>query len=127
MIHSYVWGPSPTNTISGARWFVTFVDDCTRMTWLYLLKRKDEVFGVFNTFHTMIQTQFSAKIKILRSDNWGEYAGRDFSKYFHKYGLIHEFSCSQTLQQNDVAERKNRHILESTYALLIKARAPHHF
>jgi hypothetical protein len=57
---------------------VTFVDDCTRMTWLYLLKRKDEVFDVFQAFHAMIQNQFSAKIHILRSDNEGEYMNRDF-------------------------------------------------
>jgi hypothetical protein len=51
LIHSNVWGPSPVTTSSGHRWFVIFVDDCTRMTWLYLLKHKDEVFGVFKSFH----------------------------------------------------------------------------
>jgi hypothetical protein len=60
LIHSDVWGPSPVSIVSGVRWFVTFVDDCTRMTWLYLLKHKDEVFKVFQSFHAMIQTQFSA-------------------------------------------------------------------
>ena len=62
LIHSDVWGPSPITTSSGIRWFVTFINDCTRMTWLYLLKHKDYVFSVFQSFHTMIQTQFSAKI-----------------------------------------------------------------
>ena len=64
LVHSDVWGPSPVITSSGHRWFVIFVDDCTRMTWLYLLKHKDEVFSTFYLFHTMIQTQFSKKIKI---------------------------------------------------------------
>jgi hypothetical protein len=50
LIHSNVWGPSLVSIVSGVRWFVTFVDDCTRMTWLYLLKHKDEVFKVFNHF-----------------------------------------------------------------------------
>jgi hypothetical protein len=63
LIHSDVWGPSPVSIVSGVRWFVIFVDDCTRMTWLYLLKHKDEVFRVFQSFHAMIQTQFSAQIK----------------------------------------------------------------
>lgn len=82
LIHSDVWGPSPVTTISGIRWFVTFVDDCTRMTWLYLMKHKDDVFDIFRTFHTMIQTQFSANAQILRSDNGGEYINREFQVYF---------------------------------------------
>jgi hypothetical protein len=73
LIHSDVWGPSPISTISSFRWFVIFVDDCTRMTWLYLLKHKNEVLSTFQSFHTMVQTQFLAKVQILRSDNDGEY------------------------------------------------------
>ncbi|KAL6319103.1 hypothetical protein AAG906_001576 [Vitis piasezkii] len=108
LIHSDVWGPSPVTTSSGHRWFVIFVDDY-------------EVFVVFQSFHTMVQTQFSAKIKILRSDNGGEYT------YFNSHGILHETSCSQTPQQNGTAERKNRHILETTRALLINAHVPNRY
>lgn len=62
LVHSDVWGASPISIGSGVHWFVIFVDDCTRMTWLYLMKHKDEVLHVFQSFHTMIQTQFSAKL-----------------------------------------------------------------
>ncbi|RVW80299.1 hypothetical protein CK203_039236 [Vitis vinifera] len=62
-IHSDVWGPSPISIGSGVRWFVIFVDDCTHMTWLYLMKHKDEVLHVFQSFHAMIQTQFSSKLR----------------------------------------------------------------
>ena len=124
LIHSDVWGPSHVITPSGNKWFVIFVDDCARMTWLYLLKRKDEVFGVFQSFHVMIQTQFSAKIKTLHTDNGGEYVNTRFQAYFQHHGLIHETSCSQTPQQNDIAERKNWHILETTRALRIGAHVP---
>lgn len=61
LIHYDVWEPSPITTVSKIFWFMILVDDCTQMTWLYLLKHKDEVFGVFRTFHAMIQTLFSAK------------------------------------------------------------------
>lgn len=124
LIHSDVWGPSPIVTTNGNRWFVIFVDDCTRMTWLYLLKRKDEVFDVFQSFYIMIQTQFSVKIKALRTDNGGEYVNTKFRDFCQKNGLIHETSCSQTPQQNGVSERKNRHILETARALLIGANVP---
>ena len=91
------------------------------MIWLYLLKNKDEVFAVFRSFHDMIRTQFSAKLQILRSDNGGEYVNLQFCEYFHHYELIYETSCSQTPQQNGIAERKNRHILETTRVLLLGA------
>lgn len=56
LIHSDVWGPSPISTLSGFRWFVTFVDDCTHMTWLYVMKHKHDVFGIFWMFHTLVKT-----------------------------------------------------------------------
>jgi hypothetical protein len=62
LIHSDVWGPAPISVSSGIRWFVIFVDDYTRMTWLYLMKSKNEVARIFRSFHTMFKTQFSAKL-----------------------------------------------------------------
>lgn len=125
LIHSDVWGSSPIITTHGICWYVTFVDACTKMTWLYTMKHKHEVFKVFCAFHAMIKNQFSAKVRILRSDYGGEYANQEFLHYFQQHGLIHEYSCSQTPQQNGVAERKNRHILETARALLIGAKVPH--
>ena len=86
LIHSNVWGPSPITTSSSIRLFVTFIDDCTRMIWLYLLKHKDDVFSVFQSFHTMIQT--------LRSNNGGEYVNKKFQDYFATHGLFNETSCA---------------------------------
>jgi len=65
LIHSDVWGPSPRTTVTGHRWFVLFVNDSTRITWLYLMKTKEEVFLIFQAFHTMTWNQFSAKIQVL--------------------------------------------------------------
>lgn len=73
LIHSDVWGPSPVKSLNGNRWFVLFVDDCTRMTWLYLLKTKDEVSNIFKIFHSMVKTQFDKNIRYFRSDNGGEF------------------------------------------------------
>ena len=94
------------------------------MTWLYQLKTKDEVFTIFQAFHAMVQTQFSSKIRVLRSDNGGKFTNRRFQAYFQQHGLLDETSCSQTPQQNGVAERKNRHILETSCALLLGAHVP---
>ena len=78
LIHFDVWGLSPYSDASGSKWFVTLIDDYTCMTWLYLMKHKSEVFNIFTSFHTMIKTQYSAKIQILHSDNGGEYINNEF-------------------------------------------------
>lgn len=75
----------------------------------------------------MVQTQFFAKIKILRSDNGGEYINQQFQTYFNSHGLLPETSCSQTPQQNCTAETKNRHILETARVFLINAHVPNSY
>ncbi|KAB2618169.1 hypothetical protein D8674_014038 [Pyrus ussuriensis x Pyrus communis] len=72
LIHSDVWGPSAVTTQHGVRWFITFVDDCIRMTWLYLMKNKSDVGDIFKAFYHMVYTQYSFSVKVLRIDNGGE-------------------------------------------------------
>ncbi|CAL8151472.1 unnamed protein product [Prunus armeniaca] len=78
------------------------------------------------SFHKQMKTQFNAHIQILRSDNGGEFVNHDFQTYFQQHEIIHETTCPQTPQQNGVAERKNRHLLETARALLIGAHVPRH-
>jgi GAG-pre-integrase domain len=68
IIHSDVWGLSRVVSLSGARWFITFIDCHSRMTWLYLLKSKDGVLECFKAFHKIVETQFEKKVKVLCSD-----------------------------------------------------------
>ena len=81
LIHSDVWGPSRVKNISGARWFVTFIDDHTRVTWVFLMKDKSEVGPIFQRFHQMIQNQFAKKIQVLKSDNAKEYFHSELGNY----------------------------------------------
>ncbi|KAJ0939463.1 putative RNA-directed DNA polymerase [Helianthus annuus] len=84
LIHSDVWGPAETNGGQNLRFFLLFVDDCTRMTWVYFLKHKSEVFDKFRLFYTMVQTQFKTNIQILRSDNGGEYVNTSMKQFIKK-------------------------------------------
>lgn len=127
LIHSDVWGPAPIFNTHCFSYFVTFVDDCTRMCWVYFLKHKTEVFDVFVKFYNMLKTQFQTQPKILRSDNGKEYINQKFQDFFSTHGLIHQSSCPYTPQQNGVAERKNRTLLEITRALMFEAQTPAHF
>jgi hypothetical protein len=104
--------------------FVSFIDDFSRTTWVYLLKDKSDVFSVFQMFHKMIQTQFNTSIKIVRSDNGGEYMSGDLRTYFREHGIIHQTTCVDTPQQNGVAERKNRHLLKVTRSLMLDMHVP---
>lgn len=124
VLHSDVWGPSKVATLGGSRWFVTFIDDCTRMTWVCLMKSKSEVNLLFQKFHKMICTQYNVKVRVLRSDNGGEYLSSEFRQYLEAQGIVHQTTCPDTPQQNGVAERKNRHLLEVVRALLIESHMP---
>ncbi|XP_020258205.1 uncharacterized protein LOC109834580 [Asparagus officinalis] len=112
LVHSDVWGPYRVPSVQGFRYFIIFVDDFSRMTWLYLLKERSEVSHVIELFYNEIKTQFSTSVRILRTDNALEYMKSDVSKFCALNGIIHQTSCSHTSQQNGVAERKHRHILD---------------
>jgi hypothetical protein len=62
LIHSDVWGPCSSTSVSGFKWFVTFIDCYTRMAWIYMLKHKNEVLRCFKDFHKLVTNQFNAKI-----------------------------------------------------------------
>ncbi|XP_071695345.1 uncharacterized protein [Rutidosis leptorrhynchoides] len=112
LIHSHVWGPARVNGGHNFRYFLLFIDDCTRMTWTYFLTNKSEVFDKFTTFSNMIQTQFQSKIQVLRSDNGGEFFNTQMKLLCEEKGIIHQATCPHTPQQKGVAERKNRILLE---------------
>ena len=76
------------------------------------MKTKNEVNLLFQKIHKMIETQYNAKVWVLHSDNGGEYQSSDLQNYLEEHGIIHQTTCSNTPQQNGVAERKNRHLLE---------------
>ncbi|KAK2974296.1 hypothetical protein RJ640_016782 [Escallonia rubra] len=127
LVHSDVWGPCPVLSKSGFRYFVTFVDDFSRMTWIYFMKNRSEVFAHFSAFCAEIKTQFNVHVHILRSDNAKEYMSGSFQNYMNQHGILHQSSCTDTPAQNGVAERKNRHLLETARALLFQMKVPKPF
>ena len=118
LIHSDIWGPSRVRNISGTRWFITFIDDHTRNTWIYLLKEKSEATSSFKTFNSMIKTQFQTQIQVFRTDKGREYFNTILGQFLADQGIIHHSSCVDRPQQNGIAERKNRHLLEVARALM---------
>jgi len=107
MIHSYVW-TTKIESIGGCKYYVSFIDDHIRKVWVCFMKHKGEVFQHFLNFKAMVKKEKGVSIKCLRFDGRGKYFSNEFSEY----------SCSYSPQQNGIVERKNRHIVEITRAML---------
>jgi transposase InsO family protein len=97
---------------------VLFIDDHSQKTWIYLLKTKDGVLARFQEFKAQIENLTGRKIKVLRSDNGGEYTSMDFSDLCIEAGIKREYIVPYNPQQNGVAERKNKSIVEATKAMI---------
>ena len=125
LVHSDVCGPLKVKSFSGALYFVTFIDDCSKKLWVYALKRKDQVLDKFKEFHDLVKRQSRKKLKCIYYDNGGEYCG-PFDAYC-KHGIAHEKTPPKTPQLNGLAERMNRTLLEKVRCMLSDAKLPKHF
>jgi hypothetical protein len=108
LIHSNVWGPCPVLSKPGFKYFVTFVDDFSRVTYLYLMKNSFELFTYFSAFYTEIKTQFNVVVQTLRSDNAKEYFSESFQSYMIQNGILHQSSCVDILSQNGVQQQQQQ-------------------
>jgi hypothetical protein len=118
LIHSDVCGSMPVKYLGGSIYYVIFIDDYSRKTWLYFLKTKDEVFNKFQEFKAEIENLTRKKIKTLRTDNGGEYTSKEFVSFCKSVGIRRELIFPHNPQQNGVAERKNRSIEETVKELM---------
>jgi hypothetical protein len=103
LIHSNVW-TSPVSSSSGCRFYVVFVDDYSRYSWLYPIINKSDVFQCFLKFKFLVEKQFSAIIKQFQSDNGGEYTSNQFKHFLTQHGILHRLNCPHISQQNGTAE-----------------------
>ena len=122
-IYSDVWGSSKIKKITGTRWFVSFVDNHTSISWIFLIKEKSKVGQIFENFYNMIQIQFYAKILALKTKNARYYLNSIIGEFLLKEGIVHQSFCINT-QQNGIAKRKNRHLLEVARALMLSSHVP---
>ncbi|KAH9684220.1 hypothetical protein KPL71_027928 [Citrus sinensis] len=111
-VHSDVWGPTKTASIGESHYFVTFVDDFSRRVWVYTMRAKDEVLEIFVKWKKLVETQTGRKIKVIRFDNGGEYTFDPFLQVCQNEGIKRHFTVRHTPQQNGVAKRMNRTLLE---------------
>jgi transposase InsO family protein len=118
LIHSDLMGPFPHPSINKSRYVLIFFYDFSWFTWIYFLKEKPEVFQHLKDFKALVETQSGKKIKVLQTDNGGEYVNHEIQNTFHEAGIQLQHTVPYTPQQNIVVERKNRSLKEMASCIL---------
>ncbi|KAG8482658.1 hypothetical protein CXB51_023976 [Gossypium anomalum] len=126
-IHSDLWGPSRVPSRGGANYMLTFIDDFSRKVWAFFLKQKSDVFSAFKSWKIMIEKQTGKQIKYLRTDNGLEFCSDEFNRLCRSEGIVRHLTVRHTPQQNGVAERMNRTIMEKVRCMLSNANLPKSF
>lgn len=118
IVHADLCGPMSEASFVGARYMFVLIDDCTRRTFAYFLKSKDEVSTAFQEFKAQMENETGLTIKTLRTDNGGEFVNNTMRTFLKKHGIKHELTVPYTPEQNGVAERANRTIIEKVRCML---------
>ncbi len=148
LVHSDLMGPFEVMSAGGSRYIMTFIDDFSKWTVAYALKQKSDALECLKLFKAMAEKHTNKKItnlhvvvrnrtaddssenkslKILRSDNGGEYISNNFKTYLKEQGIKHELTVPYTPQQNGIAERMNRTLMDLTRSMLHHRSVPEHF
>ncbi|CAI7885497.1 unnamed protein product [Closterium sp. NIES-54] len=128
LVHMDVVGHTRAPSLSGSRFFLTIVDDHTRAVWVCPLKTKGELAAaVLKEWMPRAQRERGHKVKVIRTDNGGEFIGADFEAVLKKKGIQHQLTVPYNPQQKGVAERFNRTLQEGARTLLGRARLPDPF
>lgn len=125
LIHSDLWGSAPTLSHYGFRYYVIFIDDFSKYTWLFLLKKKSDISIIFLMFQAQVECQFSTKVCVFQFDGGGEFQA--LRSHFQKIGIIHQLYCPHIPKQNGTTERKHRHLIETVLSMIHQASLPQKF
>ena len=124
LIHSDICGPMNVKARHGASYFITFIDDFSRFGHVYLISHKSEALDCFIRYMNEVENQTERKVKTLRTDRGGEYLSDMFKTICNDRGIIRQLTIPGTPQQNGVAERRNRTLLEMVRSMMAQANLP---
>ena len=124
LVHCDIWGLAQQVSPSGGRYYIIFVDDYTRVSWTYIIKTQKEVLDKVHQFIIEITTQYSTTPKVLRIHNALEFTQIALQEFYDGKGILHQTTCLYTSQQNEVAERKHRYLLDMVRTMLVGMNVP---
>jgi hypothetical protein len=124
LVHSDICGPLNPTSNGGNRYFITFTDDLTRKTWIYFMKEKSSALDLFKKFKVLVENESGCVIQCLRTDRGGEFTSNDFNMFCSDHGIKRQLTAAYTPQQNGVAERKNRTLMDMVRSMLAGRNVP---
>ncbi|GJW50725.1 putative ribonuclease H-like domain-containing protein [Tanacetum coccineum] len=127
LLHMDLFGPTFIRSLNHKIYFLVITNDFSRFSWVFFLRTKDETSGILKDFIRQIENQLNKKVKTIRCDNGTEFKNRDMIEFCGSKGIKREYSNARTLQQNEVAERKNRTLIEAARTMLADSFLPNTF
>ncbi|GJT52242.1 putative ribonuclease H-like domain-containing protein [Tanacetum coccineum] len=124
MLHMDLFGPTFVKSLMKKMYCLVVTDDFSRFSWVFFLATKDETSEILKTFITGIENLIDLRVKVIRCDNGTEFKNRVMNQFCEMKGIKREFSVARTPQQNGVAERKNRTLIEAARTMLADSKLP---
>ncbi|GJR21441.1 putative ribonuclease H-like domain-containing protein [Tanacetum coccineum] len=124
LLHMDLFGPTSIRSIDHKYYSLVVTDDFSRFTWVFFLGTKDETYGILKDFITFIENQITQKVKAIRCDNGTEFKNSKLIELCRSKGIRRDYSNARTPQQNGVAERKNRTLIEAARTMLADSKLP---
>ncbi|KAJ9547279.1 hypothetical protein OSB04_019822 [Centaurea solstitialis] len=124
LLHMDLFEPTNVMSIGKKSYCLVIVDDYSRFTWVFFLRTKDETSGLIKPFVIRVENKTNLKVKVIRSDNGTEFKNADLNSFCEAKGIERQYSAPRTPQQNGVAERRNRTLIEATRTMLVDSKLP---
>ncbi|GJV97112.1 putative ribonuclease H-like domain-containing protein [Tanacetum coccineum] len=124
LLHMDLFGPTFVKSIIKKMYCLVVTDEYSRFTCVFFLPTKDETSGILKSFITGIENLLNHKVKIIRCDNETEFKNKEMNQLCEKKGIMRQFSVARTPQQNGVAERRNRTLIEAARTMLVDSKLP---
>src|SRR5581483_2432195 len=118
LLHMDLFGPTNVMSIGKKSYCLVIIDDYSRFTWVYFLRTKDETSGLIKPFVIRMENKTNLKVKVIRSDNGSEFKNADLDNFCEEKGIERQYNAPRTPQQNVVAERRNRTLIEAARTML---------
>ncbi|GJX05228.1 putative ribonuclease H-like domain-containing protein [Tanacetum coccineum] len=124
MLHMDLFGPTFVSSLMHKKYCLVVTDDYSRFSWVFFLTTKDETSEILKNFIKEVENLVDKKVKIIRSDNGTEFKNKVMDDFCREKGIKREYSVARTPQQNGVAERKNRTLIEAARTMLADSKLP---
>ncbi|GJZ65602.1 retrovirus-related pol polyprotein from transposon TNT 1-94 [Tanacetum coccineum] len=127
LLHMDLFGPVSVESINKKKYCLVVTDDCSKFSWVFFLAYKDETYDMLHDLIVGLENRLRHKVKTIRCDNGTEFKNQLMNEFCAKKGIKREYSIARTPQQNGVAERKNRTLIEAARTMLADSLLPIQF